>query len=301
MFRFHKQNFQNLDWINSDWRILTFYRSLQGSDGGHGVLHRPRDLQRRECTGAVRVRAGAGSGGAVPLHRNRTHAHRRRDGPLGGCGKLPAQIRRSGRGHVPPDAARPSRRLLPLRGAPRWRTESGLRRALQHLLAVRSLLQIPGGVWQSEALAAAAAHAHLLLAGGSGSAGRRAQKETAQHDSVGGPGVLCQEDLWTVRCMSAMAHAHTRIQILIYAYTHKHTAGRWEALLNTRHWQIHTHTPNKTYGWTDGESDGKTKGGGALSVTLFQRFAFNQLKIERMGGWVDGWMDGWEEGLGGSL
>ncbi len=121
-------------------------------------------------------------------------------------------------------------------------------------------------------------------------------RKTAQHDSVGGPGVLCQEDLWTVRCMSAMAHAHTRIQILIYAYTHKHTAGRWEALLNTRHWQIHTHTPNKTYGWTDGESDGKTKGGGALSVTLFQRFAFNQLKIERMGGWMDGWMDerkGW--------
>lgn len=26
----------------------------------------------------------------------------------------------------------------------------------------------------------------------------------------------------------------------------------------------------------------------ALSVTLFQRFAFNQLKIEWVGGWMDG-------------
>ncbi len=216
---------QCLGFINRTFRIwigliLNFCPSLQGSDGGHRVLHRPRDLQRRECTGPVRVRAGAGSGGAVPLHCNRTHAHRRWNGPLGGRGKLPAQIRRSGRGRVPPDAARPSRRILPLRGAPRWCSEPGLRRALQHLLAVWPLLQIPGGVRQSEALAAAAAHAHLLLAGGSGSAGRRAQKETAQHDSVGGPGILCQEDLWTVRRMSAMAHAHTHAYRYWYMHTH---------------------------------------------------------------------------------
>lgn len=168
---------------------------LKGSDGGHRVLHRPRDLQWRKCSGAIRIRAGTGSGGSVSLHSDRAHAHRGRDGPLGGRWKLPAQNSHTGRGRVPPHASCSPCRVLPLRGAAGWRSESRLRHSLRHLLAVRPLLQIPSGVRQSEALAAAPAHAHLLHASRSSSTRRRAQKETAQHDSVGGPGVLRQEDL----------------------------------------------------------------------------------------------------------
>lgn len=85
-------------------------------------------------------------------------------------------------------------------------------------------------------------------------------------------------------------HTHTDTDICVHTQTHSR-----EVRSTTKHPTLadtHTHTPNKTYGWTDGESDGKTKGGGALSVTLFQRFAFNQLKIEWVGEWMDerkGW------------